>query len=295
MQRVELNAFGIVDGRSAHFAERRPQNIHAWNDAELRNQRKGQHEAKKDISRCKDMCSSVGQAAVEHRTDQEDDSGDNGNPVQLAQSPSDNVACEVRCGQNREGSRCEHEGKENQTADPDDQRQEHEKTQEGHSGVYYHGRDREAPIEKVDELISKAVAAFRSAPSSGDAEIYRKLVGEGVQPEVAARLVEFVPMAYCRLMLARSGVRFADTYRRRFGDGRVSAERPLSSEPVWDAAMAFGRCELDRNVPPEDLLAVGMHSAEFDAVNQLLNKGSNLKDVVLTPTSLTWQHDGPEN
>jgi hypothetical protein len=89
-------------------------------------------------------------------------------------------------------------------------------------------------------------------------------------------------------MLRRCGVRFSDTYRRKLPDGQVSAEQPLSSEPLWGPALAFGRAEIERNVTSEDLLAVAGRSAEFDAVNQMLKKGSNLKDVVLTPALLAW-------
>lgn len=146
----------------------------------------------------------------------------------------------------------------------------------------------------MDELISRAVAVFRESPSSGDVEIYRTLVAYGSKPEVAARLVEFVPMVYCRLLLAHSGVQFSRTYRRRLGDGNISAERLLSSEPIWEAAMKFGRNELGRGVAPKDLLAVAGRSAEFDAANRLLNEGSNLQDVILTPAVLSWLESGPE-
>jgi len=147
----------------------------------------------------------------------------------------------------------------------------------------------------MDELISKAVAAFRNSPSSGDAEIYCMLVSEGLQRDLAARLVEFVPVVYCRLMLARSGARFPNTYRRRLVDGQLSAERPLLSEPVWIAAQAFALNELEQGVSPKDLLAVAGRCAEFDAANRMLKNGSDLKSVVFTPTLLTWPESGPEN
>jgi hypothetical protein len=39
---------------------------------------------------------------------------------------------------------------------------------------------------------------------------------------------------------------------------------------------------------------VAGRSAEFQAINQLLNKGAELKNLVLTPTSLRWPENGPE-
>jgi hypothetical protein len=39
---------------------------------------------------------------------------------------------------------------------------------------------------------------------------------------------------------------------------------------------------------------VAGRSAEFQAMNQLLDKGAELKNLVLTPTSLRWSENGPE-
>jgi hypothetical protein len=145
----------------------------------------------------------------------------------------------------------------------------------------------------VNELISKAVAAFRSSPSRGDIEIHEALIAEGLEAQTAARLVEFLPMAYCRLLLGNSGVQFSSSFQRQEANSQVSSERQLSSEPVWDGVVAFAREEVKRGASPKDLIAVAGRSAEFDAVNQMLNKGSNLKDIVLTPTLLTWPEVGP--
>jgi hypothetical protein len=145
----------------------------------------------------------------------------------------------------------------------------------------------------VKDFISKTVSAFRSSPNSSDAEIHRMLVADGIKPAVAARLVEFVPMAYCRLLLERSGARFPDTFRRLLPDGRLSAEKRLSSEPIWDVVSEFARNEARVGISSGDLLVVAGRSAEFDAANRLLNKGANLKDVAFTSVVLTWTEDGP--
>jgi hypothetical protein len=147
----------------------------------------------------------------------------------------------------------------------------------------------------MNDSISKAIAVIRDSPSSDDVEVYRKLVGEGIEPLLAARLIEFLPMAYCRLLLESSGVRFSENYQRKLSDGRIPQEQALISLPVWNAMMAFGRDEIRRGLSPKDLLAVALRSAEFQAVNRLLNKGSKLSDLVLTPTLLTWPEHGPES
>jgi hypothetical protein len=146
----------------------------------------------------------------------------------------------------------------------------------------------------VDDLISTAVAAMRRFPSLGDVKLYRMLVADGLKAALAARLVEFLPMAYCRLLLKDSGVRFPNTFQRRQARGKSSSERLLSSEPVWNAVIAFARDEAARGISPDDLLAVAGRSAEFQAVNQLLNNGSQLRNIALTPTVLMWRDEGPD-
>jgi len=137
----------------------------------------------------------------------------------------------------------------------------------------------------MNETISKAVAIFRGSRSAEDNELHRSLVKAGIESEVAARLIEFLPMAYCRLTLAASGARFPNVFRRVLQDGTFE-ERPLSSEPVWNAAVAFAEGESERGVPAEDLLAIAARSAEFHAANQLLQGGAKLENLAFEPTVL---------
>ena len=138
------------------------------------------------------------------------------------------------------------------------------------------------------------MATFRSLPSSADAEIHRRIVADGFNRVVAARLIEFLPMAYSRLVLGPLGVRFSKTFLRKSADESISAEQPLSSEPVWNWVLGFARYEVKGGVKATDLLAVAARSAEFDAANQLQNKGSRPSDLVMTPALLSWPKDGPD-
>jgi hypothetical protein len=140
----------------------------------------------------------------------------------------------------------------------------------------------------MNEVISKAVSIFRGAPSAGDDEIYRALVKAGIEQQSAGRLVEFLPIVYSRLILAASGAQFSNVFRRVLPNGTFE-ERLLSSEPIWNAAVAFAETEADRGISGEDLLAVGARSAEFQAANRLLQGGSKLESLAFTPPVLTWR------
>src|SRR4030088_1959231 len=78
------------------------------------------------------MRSTVYEAVVKQRTSEKYQPGDNGNPMKFAQSPADQVSSEMGVGQNLKRSWCQDERKENQSADPDDERKQHEVTEEGH-------------------------------------------------------------------------------------------------------------------------------------------------------------------
>jgi hypothetical protein len=144
----------------------------------------------------------------------------------------------------------------------------------------------------MNEDISKAVAVFRTSPNLQDYAVYKVLIADGVERQLAARLVEFLPIVYCRLILRNSGARFSNTFRRTLTRG-TSYEQPLASEPIWNAAVAFAYAEVERGVSSQDLLAVATRSAEFDTANQLLNKGSKLENIAFTPPVLNWPESGP--
>src|SRR5579864_3128051 len=137
----------------------------------------------------------------------------------------------------------------------------------------------------MNEILANAVEIFRTLRSAEDDKIYRSLIEGGVESELAERLIEFLPMVYCRLILASSGAKFPNVFCRLLPNGTFE-ERLLSSEPVWNAAARFAQCESEAGVSAEDLLAIAGRSAEFHAANQLLQRRSELEDLRFTPTVL---------
>jgi hypothetical protein len=145
----------------------------------------------------------------------------------------------------------------------------------------------------MNPVIAEAVTIFREFPNASDDEILRRLVATGCHRVMAARLVEFVPTAYSRVFLSDSGVRFSDSFQRKLSDGSLSANRLLEEEPLWAEVSSFAKAERRAGVTGKALLAVAAHSSEFNAVNQLANRGSKLEHIVLTPIIFQWSDDGP--
>jgi hypothetical protein len=144
----------------------------------------------------------------------------------------------------------------------------------------------EAPTESQ---ISNAVGLLRQSQEKDDHSLFVDLVRIGLSRQLAARLVEFLPMAYCRVMLQGSGIQFSNSYRRAAQTGILDAE------PIWSAAYNFAGNEVRRGISRSDLLAIAGRSAEFQAINELLNKGSKLSDVKLTAPFLAWPEAGPDD
>ena len=141
--------------------------------------------------------------------------------------------------------------------------------------------------------ITKVVDLFRNSPEMDDEEIFRSLLSAGLERRLAARLVEFVPIAYCRVLLEHTGARFSETFKRLGGDHKTSGERLLRSEPAWEASLQFARREMEKGIPLQEKLQVAGRSPEFDAVSSLLNKGSLLEDIAFTTLILQWPEEGP--
>jgi len=148
-------------------------------------------------------------------------------------------------------------------------------------------------LEGMNPVITDVVAIFREFPNASDDEVFRKLLAMGVERVIAARLVEFVPMAYCRLLLSDAGVRLCDRFQRKLPDGSLSPERLLGAEPLWAEVVSFAKAEKRTGVTGKALVVVAAHSSEFDAANQLANQGSKLEDIVLMPVVFQWPEDGP--
>ncbi|MEU5877064.1 DUF6348 family protein [Spirillospora sp. NPDC047279] len=127
---------------------------------------------------------------------------------------------------------------------------------------------------ELDAAVEVGIAAFCAGQESpGDDAVWESLTGAGVEPWLAERLLYFLPMAYTRRLLP--DVRYAEGLETP--GGRLS----LADEPVFAAALARAQ-RADRG----EIERIAFRSAEFNAINSLLNDGSNLADLVLGDPAL---------
>lgn len=148
----------------------------------------------------------------------------------------------------------------------------------------------------VVNFISIAVNKFRRQPDVDDETVYQHLITRGASRSMAARIVEFVPLAYGRVLMAGSGVTLSESYQRgEAEEGKELPTRELAKEPVWNAAMSFASSEKSRGkVEAKDWLCIAARSCEFEAVNQMLHAGSKISDLMLMPPVFPWPEEGPK-
>jgi hypothetical protein len=127
---------------------------------------------------------------------------------------------------------------------------------------------------EFDSAVEVGIAAFcAGAEPPGDQEVWERLTGAGVEPWLAERLLVFLPIAYTRRMLP--DVSYQDGLVTP--GGRVN----LSAEPVFVAAL--GRAQRSSRA---EAGRIAVRSSEFSAINQALNAGSKLPDLMLTEVAL---------
>lgn len=132
---------------------------------------------------------------------------------------------------------------------------------------------------ELPAAIELAIDAFQREGIE-DGEVVEALVGRGVSPALAGRIVAFLPMAFAQTALSGpTGATFGTTYVRRDEDG-ATTEHALAEEPVFVEALAAAQ----RDWGSAARSAVAGRSAELDAINAALHHGSRLEDLELGPT-----------
>jgi len=126
METVELGLHSRMYGALA--TKIIPHPIHARHDTELRIRGEQQHQHDQNVAGGERLEASVFELVVRQRADQKNESGNESHPVQLCQRYAHYIASHARGRQNQEERTRFNERKEDDPADPDDQRQQHEES-----------------------------------------------------------------------------------------------------------------------------------------------------------------------
>jgi hypothetical protein len=147
----------------------------------------------------------------------------------------------------------------------------------------------------MKETIACALLIYRTHPDFEDYDIFIHLVEEGVDRNIAARLVEFIPCVYVRILFAKSGVVLSNFFQRMDKNANKLPEQLLTSVPLWNEIVTYAQSELQTGIPQEDIVIIASRSAEYNAISDLIKKGAKLNGIRTTPLLFGWPEDGPED
>jgi hypothetical protein len=120
-----------------------------------------------------------------------------------------------------------------------------------------------------------------------DEEIVDALAALGAPLRHAFALVDFLPIAFGRPVLAKLGVRASET--GEIHEGEAARTIRLLDDPVFaDAAALANDAYAHGTMPPDVFRALVLRGAEIDAVNKALSAGSQAADLVLSPPMFRW-------
>jgi len=131
--------------------------------------------------------------------------------------------------------------------------------------------------------VERALPGFRATtPGDWDA-LHDALSRAGVADRMADDVAALMPIAFGRELMDGMGVEFSPEYAAPGSDGEVRIAGSLAEHPVYAAAAALAAGMVANRQGGEDFVSVAVWSAEFAAVNEALNAGSNPADLVSAP------------
>jgi hypothetical protein len=113
------------------------------------------------------------------------------------------------------------------------------------------------------------------------------LLRAGLSKEQAHDAVRFIPLAFGRDVLEGVGVVFSDTYLRIAGAESAGEERALNDEPFFREALSLAPL-VASEIGFDAFNTVAMQSSEFQAINNALNAGAQVENLVASPPAMMY-------
>lgn len=140
----------------------------------------------------------------------------------------------------------------------------------------------------VREAILLAVPVFAARGRDGLFAVRTAVERAGVPRQLAAEIVEFLPLAFARALLDGMGVRFDDHYVRQTVGGRLIGRKLLTDEEVFREGLAIADTA---STDGDAYVAVAGFSPEYRAINRALNTGSRAEDLRCEPPVVFVEYD----
>lgn len=141
-------------------------------------------------------------------------------------------------------------------------------------------------FSELTDSIIRGVETFRDNPQTDEEELIQDLVIQGIDEETAGDLVDFIPIAFTRIGLEHLHINFQDHIQRVDRKGNVTEKKKLADIPIYTEALRFAKEDAGLFVDSDQFLTIASYNAEFKVVNEMLNKGSKIEDLVISPVTM---------
>ena len=128
----------------------------------------------------------------------------------------------------------------------------------------------------------KAIQILSENDSSiGDEEIMKLFSKDGISQNNGIEILIFLPIAFLRQWL--SPLNWQDTYKEIINNNEPVEKKfseTVSFQVIWEVTKNYFQ-----GAPQSDtILKIATRSSEFDAINQFLNDGGEVKDIEFAQT-----------
>src|SRR5260370_39968227 len=125
----------------------------------------------------------------------------------------------------------------------------------------------------LEELVDFAAEWMRDHPDTDECELIPILIKGGVDHFLAEELIAFVPLAFGRALMKRTGATLQETYRTQDANGRPRSYR-LLDQPIYCAAHQLAESWYSKGIVGANYLAVAGRGPEVRGLNKFLFKGT---------------------
>lgn len=133
-----------------------------------------------------------------------------------------------------------------------------------------------------EDSVQHVARLVTADPQFTEDAVYGALAAANVPAREADLAYKFTQAAWGRLLLNGMGIKFSEGYHCLNADGEVVDAGKLSEEPHFTAATRLGK----RYETQAGFKRLAAMSADFHAVNQALNAGSQPENLVTAPLVL---------
>ncbi len=144
--------------------------------------------------------------------------------------------------------------------------------------------------EFTDSVI-KSVETFRDNPRKDEEFLIQNLVNQGIDKKAAGDLVDFIPIAFTRVGLEPLNVNFQDFVQFVDKKGNIVEKKKLLDIPIYIEAVRFAKEDAGLFIDNDEFLTIESYNAEFKVINDMLNKGSRIEDLVISPVTMLAGND----